>query len=58
MFSFGEVNPGRYWIVSGSTLSDSIAIKVVASDIGAPHQRLRLRYSADGCRDVLVEDAK
>jgi len=58
LFSFGEVDPGRYWIVLGSTLSDSIPVEVASPGTGIPHQRLRVRYSADGCRDVMVEDGK
>jgi len=58
LFSFGEVGAGRYWIVLGSTLSDAIAVEVVAPGTVIPPQRLRVRYFADGCRDVLVEDIK
>ena len=58
VFSFGEVKPGHYWIVplAAAALSDSIAVEVVGPDAKAPHQRLWVKYFADGCRDVLPEN--
>jgi hypothetical protein len=56
MLSFGEVKPGRYWIVTGESLSYSIAVEVTTPNANAPSQRLWLDYFADGCLDVVVEN--
>ena len=58
MFSFGKVNPGRYWIVYGATRSDWIAVEVLSPNTNVPHQRLWVKYYADGCRDVVAENMK
>ncbi len=58
LFSFGEVPPGRYWIVSGKgNLSESFAVEVWTPKVRDAYQRLWVRYWADGCQDLLVEDA-
>jgi len=55
LLSFGEVRPGRYWIVpEGGTLGSSIAVEVVSPGAVAA-KRVWLNYYADGCLDVVVE---
>ncbi len=55
--SFGEVKPGRYWIVpEGGSLSYSIAVEVTAAN-NRDAKRIWLRYYDDGCLDITVENA-
>ena len=58
MLSFGEVAPGKYWLVpSGSrSLGESAPVEVIVADFRKPGRRLWVKYHADGCRDVAVED--
>jgi hypothetical protein len=56
MLSFGEVKPGRYWIVAGESLSDSIAVEVTTPAPTAPKKRLWLNYYDDSCLDVAAEN--
>jgi len=57
MLSFGEVKPGSYWIVAGHSLSDSVAVQVAAPGGAAAGKRLWLDYDAEGCFEVVVENA-
>lgn len=58
MLSFGEVKPGRYWVVlrGGGSLSDSVAVEIVAPNADISHQRLWVKYYGDGCRDDVAEN--
>ena len=51
--SFGEVDPGIYWIVAGA---DRFGVKVVVRN-GDNAKRLWVKNFADGCLDVALENA-
>ncbi len=56
MFTFGEVEPGRYWIVpqGARTLTDSIPIEIFTPNKNS-YQQLSIKYHDDSCRDVVVD---
>jgi hypothetical protein len=55
LLSFGEVMPGKYWIFSGS-LSDSVAVEVVASTPRSVNKRIWYYHFADGCFAAIAEN--
>ena len=56
LFTFGEIPPGRYWIVVARG-SMNFAVEVVKSYGKSPSKRLWYNYWADGCELLAVEDA-
>jgi hypothetical protein len=56
LLSFGEVKPGRYWVVpKGGSINDSVAVEVTAPSEVARPRRLWLSYNAEGDLGVSVE---
>jgi hypothetical protein len=56
LFSFGDVPPGRYWVVVGRG-SMNFAVEVVDSSGKPPFKRLWYNVFADSCEELKVEDA-
>ncbi len=57
LFSFGEVPPGRYWVVLGRG-SMNFAVELVDSNGKPPYKRLFYNSFADGCEELKVEDTR
>jgi hypothetical protein len=55
LFTFGEILPGRYWLLVAKG-SMNFAVEIVNSYGKAPYKRLWYKYYADGCEDLLVEN--
>ena len=55
LFTFGEIPPGRYWLVQSKGPMD-FRIEIVESYGSPPYSRLLYRYFADGCEGLKTED--
>jgi hypothetical protein len=55
LFTFGEVSPGRYWLVQSKGPMD-FRIEVGDSYGRPPYKRLLYSYFGDGCEGLNVED--
>jgi len=57
LFAFGEIPPGRYWLLVSRGWMN-FPVEVVNSYGRPPNKRLWYKYFADGCEELLVEDAR
>jgi len=57
LFSFGDVLPGRYWVVVGRG-SMNFGLELVNSYGKPPYERLLYKSFADGCEELKVENAR
>jgi hypothetical protein len=57
LFTFGEIPPGRYWLLVAKG-SMNFAVEVANSYAKPPYKRLWYRYFADGCEELLAEDSR
>jgi hypothetical protein len=56
-FSFGEVEPGRYWLIVEGGVLGGFPVEVKALGPEQSYKRLWYNYFADGCESLSVEDA-